>query len=206
MPRVAGKISQGFPHHITHRGVRCGQVFFKQWGDEKYRVPALPVYAMFILIIVMHLSPAHAGECVQRPITIRGTSMTPHIKDGAVVTVKQGKAQCIFPVAHGEVVLFQSDSMNIPLIKAVRGMPGDIFAVCDGNIIINGTVLTNSEGVAYQLSPARAAMIELYVHDFHGVIPSDLFLVMGENPAGTTDSSRFGLVPRANIIGKIIEK
>lgn len=57
---------------------------------------------------------------------------------------------------------------------------------------------------SYQLSPPRAAMIALYAHDDHGIIPPDSFLVMGENPAGTLDSTRFGLVARLAILGKLI--
>ena len=93
----------------------------------------------------------------------------------------------------------------MPLIKALRGLPGDKFSVSDGKIIINGVAAMNSAGEPYRLSPPRAAMIALYVHDDHGVIPPDSFLVMGENPAGSLDSSRFGLVSRQAIIGKLVE-
>ncbi len=106
---------------------------------------------------------------------------------------------------HGDVVLFQSDSSRVPLIKALRGLPGDKFSVSDGKIVINGTGATNSAGEPYRLSPPHAAMIALYVHDDHGIIPPDSFLVMGENPAGSLDSSRFGLIPQSAIIGKVIE-
>ena len=84
-------------------------------------------------------------------------------------------------------------------------MPGDKFSVSDGKIIINGAAAMNSAGEPYRLSPPRAAMIALYVHDDHGVIPPDTFLVMGENPAGSLDSSRYGLIPQSAIIGKVIE-
>ena len=75
----------------------------------------------------------------------------------------------------------------------------------DGKIIVTGAVATNSAGEPYRLSSPRAAMIDLYVHDYHGVIPPDSFLVMGENPAGSIDSHRFGLIPRQAIIGKLVE-
>ena len=92
------------------------------------------------------------------------------------------------------------------MIKLLRGLPGDTFSINYGQILINGHVAENSEGVAYQLSNPRAAMLDLYVHEFHGVIPPEMYLVMGENPSGTTDSSRFGLIARDQIIGKVIEK
>ena len=101
-------------------------------------------------------------------------------------------------------MLFHSDSSRIPLIEAIRGLPGDRFDVSNGKVIINGAPATNSAGESYQLSPARAAMIALYVQDDHGVIPPDSFLVMGEFTRGSTDSTRFGLVSRQEILGRLI--
>ena len=49
-------------------------------------------------------------------------------------------------------------------------------------------------------------MIDLYVQEFHGRIPPDMYLVMGEDPHGTIDSSRFGLIERAQILGKVVER
>ena len=131
--------------------------------------------------------------------------MSPRLAPGQMIHILQGSFSCLGTLKHGDVVLFHSDSARAPLIKALRGLPGDKFAVHDGKIIINGAAATNSAGEPYRLSPPRAAMIALYVHDYHGVIPPNSFLVMGENPAGSLDSSRFGLVPRAAILGKLVE-
>ena len=130
--------------------------------------------------------------------------MSPRIAPGQMIEVLQGPAECLGTLKHGDVVLFHSDSSRIPLIKAIRGLPGDRFEISNGKIIINGAPATNSAGEPYQLSPVRAAMIALYVHDDHGIIPPDSFLVMGENPAGTLDSTRFGLVTRQEILGKLL--
>ena len=132
--------------------------------------------------------------------------MFPCIADEARVVVKVGPFSCLVPLTHGVVVLFRSDSMDIPLIKAVRGIPGDLLGVRDGQVIVNNAVVRNSEGQTYRLSAGRAAMIDLYAHDYGGVILPEMYLVMGEDPAGTTDSSRFGLVRRDQIIGKVIER
>ena len=163
----------------------------------------LSAAAIAFLVLLRSLPPA-AHACETHAHHVEGNSMAPEIPDRATVTVRQGIADCFVPLHHGDIIMFRSDSFKIPLIKAVRGLPGDKFDVKDGQIIINGDPATNSAGQPYQLSPPRAAMIELYAHDFHGIIPPDLFLVMGENPAGTTDSSRFGLVPLVDVIGKVV--
>jgi len=131
--------------------------------------------------------------------------MSPRIAPRQLIEIQQGPTECLGTLKYGDVVLFHSDSSRVPLIKALRGLPGDKFAVSDGKIVINGSTVTNSAGEPYRLSPPRAAMIALYVHDNHGVIPPDSFLVMGENPAGSLDSSRFGLVSRQAIIGRLVE-
>jgi signal peptidase I len=136
---------------------------------------------------------------------VEGGSMSPRIAPGQMIEIQQGPAECLGTLKRGDVVLFHSDSSRVPLIKALRGLAGDKFSVSDGKIVINGTPATNSAGESYRLSPPRAAMIGLYVHDDHGMIPSNSFLVMGENPAGSLDSSRFGLVTRQAIIGKLVE-
>jgi signal peptidase I len=148
--------------------------------------------------------PAHADRCTTIPVRVEGGSMSPRIAPGAMIQVIKGGPECLEPLKHGEVVLFESPSSRIPLIKALRGLPGEPLAVNDGKIIVGGKVARNSAGQPYQLSPARAAMIELSAHDY-GKLPPDTFLVMGENPAGSTDSSRFGLIERRQIIGKMVE-
>ena len=109
-----------------------------------------------------------------------------------MIHILQGPTECLGTLKHGDVILFHSDSSQVPLIKALCGLPGDRFSLSDGKIIINGTTATNSAREPYRLSPPHAAMIALYVHDDHGIIPPEGFLVMGENPAGSIDGRRFG--------------
>ena len=146
------------------------------------------------------------SRCRIVPTRVEGASMSPRIAPDATVQIREGGPECFSVLNHNDVVLFNSASSKIPLIKAIRGVPGDTFAIHNGAIIINGATSTNSAGEPYDLSPPKAHMIDLYVQQYQGVIPSDLFLVMGENPGGTIDSSRFGLLPRDSIVGKMMEK
>ena len=132
--------------------------------------------------------------------------MSPRIAPNQIIAIAKGPTECWGVLERNDIVLFHSDSMKIPLIKALRALPGDTFSTENGRLIVNGKAVTNSQGVAYQLSVPRATMIGLYAQEFHGVIPPEKFLVMGENPAGTTDSSRFGLIERAQILGKVVER
>ena len=95
-----------------------------------------------------------------------------------------------------------------PIIKIVKGVPGDKFGLEKfGNywqIIINGEVVKNSKGEPYQLSESAYNLLSLYVKDYGGVIPPDTYLILGNLPAGSLDSSRFGLVDKSGIAGKVL--
>ncbi len=101
--------------------------------------------------------------------------------------------------------MLTTNSHVLPLIKALRGLPGDDFSMQADQIVVNGRVLINSEGLPYRLSMARVGMLNVYARDYQGVIPPDTFLVMGEVPSGSTDSSVFGLVSRDAIIGRALD-
>jgi hypothetical protein len=45
-------------------------------------------------------------------------------------------------------------------------------------------------------------MIELYRKGSHGMIPPSAWLVMGDLPEGSQDSTRFGFIMRADILGR----
>ena len=47
-------------------------------------------------------------------------------------------------------------------------------------------------------------MISLYIKDYKGIIPPDTYLILGDNPFGTYDSTRFGLIDKSNIVGKVL--
>ena len=70
---------------------------------------------------------ASAETCSTVPMRVEGGSMSPHIAPGQLIEIQQGSVECLGTLKHGDVVLFHSDSSRVPLIKALRGLPGDKF-------------------------------------------------------------------------------
>lgn len=173
--------------------------------DRMNRPLRIALYVLAIPALLFGIQAALTAPCSTVPTRVEGGSMSPRIAPRQMIQIVKGPPECLGTLKAGDVVLFHSDSSDVPLIKALRGLPGDKLAVKDSRILVNGKPAANSAGEPYRLSPPRAAMIGLYVHDYRGVIPPDSFLVMGENPAGSLDSSRFGLISRAAIIGKAVE-
>ena len=136
---------------------------------------------------------------------VRGSSLDPLIKDGEIVKVLFGYYECN-EIKREDIVLYSYAGDEAPLIKIVKGVPGDEFSLqqIDGgwHILINEEILKNSAGEPYLISGKRYEMLALYEKDYKGEIPAGAYLLLGNIPGGATDSTRFGLVSKGGIIGK----
>lgn len=138
---------------------------------------------------------------------VNGVSMEPLIHSGQEVSVLFGYYGC-YPFQRGDVVLYNySGNMN-PVIKVVRGVPGDSFSLEPGSggfrVVVNGVTVVNSAGREFVVSGRAYELLSLYVRDYKGMIPEDAYLLLGESPSGSVDSTRFGLVDRSDILGKVV--
>jgi len=109
-------------------------------------------------------------------------------------------------IKRNDVVVFQNSHDQIPIIKIVKGVGGDLFSVAPAlggwNILINGKIALNSENKPYLLDEQKAKKTQLFVWDYEGVIPKDKLLVLGDRTEGTLDSTVFGLISSSDVLGK----
>jgi signal peptidase I len=138
-------------------------------------------------------------------VTVGGTSMLPLVKPGETVTALFGYHAC-HPVERDDVVLYHYAGDKNPLIKSVKAGPGDRWSLEERDgyflIFVNGKVLENSAGEEYEI-PDTNRILPLYVKDYP-VIPQNAYLILGDNPEGSLDSSRFGLIGGEDLLGKVI--
>lgn len=157
---------------------------------------------------VVPAKPDYAGFKVEER-TVRGNSLTGLINEGTTVKIVFDYYKSN-EVARGDVVAYAFSGNKDPIIKIVRGIPGDKFDVVNDGIKwrlqINGAIVKNSAGEPYSLDDRACRMLALYITDYKGVIPANAFLILGNLVEGTTDSTRFGLVDRGDFIGKVIYK
>lgn len=139
--------------------------------------------------------------------TVRGDSLYPLIKPGDRIEILFNYYDC-HPIQRGDVVAYYYAGDKYPLIKIVKGMPGDKFglekASSGWNIVVNGKALKNSEGAPYLLPDERCKMLSLYEKDYHNTIPDGAYLILGNITSGSLDSSKFGLVGKRDILGKVV--
>ncbi len=140
--------------------------------------------------------------------TVAGGSMEPILSSGQTIRV-QTAAYDSRPISRGDIILIEQPGDNGFLVKIIKAIPGDTLGLSEqpnneSQVVVNGEALTNSEGEPYLLPENKAAMIGLYVRDYAGVVPGGAYLVLGNRPGGSDDSTVFGLIDANRISGRVL--
>lgn len=90
------------------------------------------------------------------------------------------------------------------IIKRVIGLPGDSLKYNDGVLFINDEAI-NEEYTDYIMEDFDVDNIcEITDIDCDGIIPNDMYLVLGDNREVSADSRVKGLINKNQILGKTI--
>ena len=124
---------------------------------------------------------------------------------------------------RGDIVIFVSEAADNRLVKRVVGVPGDVVAMQQNVLSINGERLTYTDvtsptdktnavpgnevlrteqlgGVAH---PVKLAPLSSGLANFAPVqVPPGHYLVLGDNRDNSADSRVIGFVPRDEIVGR----
>ena len=187
-------------------GNRTGQT-----DDQDNRARKQPLksvyreYAETILVCVIFLIFTRAFAFQQSKIPSGSMEDTLLIGDYIMVNrfvyapTRTGFERAILPVRdirRGDVIVFkQPDEPEVDYIKRVVGIPGDTLEIRRGYVYVNGE-----------------SVDEPYVNDgyrepgFDGpwTVPADRFFVMGDHRNKSSDSRRWGTVPRELIKGRAL--
>ncbi|PIR88124.1 MAG: signal peptidase I [Candidatus Harrisonbacteria bacterium CG10_big_fil_rev_8_21_14_0_10_45_28] len=175
------------------------------------------VAIIFSILIVIGISALLLGQISSakncqmktKEFVISGTSMSGIIESGERVQVEMGFYTCN-EIKRGDVVVHQFSPDKDPLIKMVRAIPGDTWGFEVGNkdinLVVNGEILLNSKGQAYKISEGSMGLLKLYYDEHDGKIPLGAYMILGNKASGSFDSTRFGLVSKNDILGKVIKK
>lgn len=114
------------------------------------------------------------------------------------------------PPRRGDIVVFHAPAaarrqcIGGIFVKRIIGLPGEAWSERNGVTYIDGRRLAEP-----YITPARRDRDTKELLDIPPIgtmrrIPPRLYLVEGDNRAHSCDSRVWGLVPRANIIGKVV--
>jgi signal peptidase I len=140
---------------------------------------------------------------------VSGSSLAGILESGTKIKILYDYYQC-HETQKEDIIVFQPDLELNPVVKIIKGLPGDALALRgDGknwNILINGEILKTSTGDAYQVNDQAFQMLSLYIRDYQGKIPPKAHLLLGNAISGSLDSTKFGLIDISDIIGKVVYK
>jgi signal peptidase I len=158
--------------------------------------------------------------------TVPTGSMKPTILEGDRILVNKMAYDLRLPFTHislmkradparGDIIIFDSEAADKRLVKRVIGLPGDVVAMRDNQLWINGATLTYSDdpsavgksdkiehllGVEHRV---RWLGSDTRLSSFRPVkVPPNHYLVLGDNRNNSADSRVIGFVPRSEIVGR----
>lgn len=180
-------------------------MFIKHYQWHNWAVAGFSVVALFF---VARIPVKNDVACPVREEVkiIRGSSMYPLLKSGDEVHAVFGYYEC-HSIRRGEVVLLTASGRKNLLIKMVRAIPGDTFSLSStpqgSEPLVNGEKLLTVSGASYLFRGEAEKILSLYERDYHGVIPPNAYLVLGEMVNGSFDSSHFGLISKKEIVARV---
>jgi len=151
-------------------------------------------------------------------------SMNPTIVEGDRILIDKMAYDLRVPFSHisllkradpiaGDIVIFDSVIADKRLVKRVVGVPGDVVALRNNRLMVNGTRLGYSqlhshstdmtEHFGERSHTIRVSSSRDGVSDFTSVVvPDEHYLVLGDNRDNSADSRVIGFVPRHEIVGR----
>lgn len=137
---------------------------------------------------------------VMSPQEINGASMEPNFHNGEYILTNKIEYKLTDP-KRGDVVIFKSPrNKDIDYIKRVIGLPGDVVALKNNTIYVNGKRLDER-----YLAPDVYIFGGSYLREgSEVVIPDGKYFVMGDNRPHSSDSREFGPIAKEDFIGKAI--
>lgn len=135
---------------------------------------------------------------VLQPHKIKGASMLPNFEDGEYLLTDKVTYRLSTP-QRGDVIVFKAPpKYEDEFIKRILGVPGDMVAIKEKEVFINGIKLEE------QYIPDDFATFpgKIFTEGKTVEVPQGSYFVLGDNREHSLDSRNFGFVPREKISGR----
>lgn len=131
-----------------------------------------------------------------QPFLVKGQSMEPNFENGDYLIVDEISYRLRDP-QRGEVVVFKYPNMpSQRYIKRIIGLPGETVEIKDGQVVIfndEGSRVLDESDYLFSLETPGNTQVAL---------SKDEYFVLGDNRTASSDSRRWGALPREDIIGR----
>jgi len=122
---------------------------------------------------------------------VHGQSMEPSLRDGQYLIASK-VTYWLHPPERGDVIVLEppNRSGDVPYIKRVIGLPGDLVEVREQRVWVNGIALNEP----YINEPPN--------YPGNWVVGEDQYFVLGDNRNNSSDSHSWGMLSADSILGK----
>jgi signal peptidase I len=149
---------------------------------------ALDILETLILAVVLFFGI----NTVSARVRVDGTSMLPTLKDGEFVLVNRMSYR-FGEMTRGDIIVFHFPmNPEEDLIKRVIGLPGDVVAIQNGQVSVNGVMLSEP----YIAAPPN--------YNGEWPVSENMLFVLGDNRNNSSDSHSWGLLPIDQVVGKAV--
>lgn len=162
------------------------------------------IYEIIKTVIVILIIALVIRTFLIQPFVVDGSSMEPTFHNAEYLMVEKVHYALSTP-QRGDIIVFKyplNPSLNY--VKRVIGLPGDRVVVANGAVSIfnnehsDGVLLDETYLATGQLTRVNGSGTE---RSF--MVAPDNYFVMGDNRDHSDDSRSWGLVPKANLVGKV---
>ena len=154
----------------------------KEFFKDAFKYIMVVVIVLFILFYVMTIQQ------------VVGPSMEPTL-DAQDICLLNKFYYRFTKVRRNDIISFEYDNTKY-LIKRVIGLPGEHIEYRNNLLYING--------IEYEETFIDTNTQNFSLEDLgYDIIPTDMYLVLGDNRENSLDSRDFGLVSKDKFIGKV---
>ena len=157
------------------------------------------IWEMSKIVIIALLIVVPIRYFIFQPFFVRGQSMEPNFQNGDYLIVDEVSYRLGDP-QRGDVVVFKYPlNPSQRYIKRIIGLPGEMVEIKDGKIDVydrNGVPQVLDELNYLPESITTSGNIDFQLTDSQ-------YFVLGDNRDLSSDSRRWGALPRENIIGRV---
>lgn len=157
-------------------------------------IKELVPYVVIVIVVVL------VRSFLITPVIVRGDSMDETLHDGEVLLLNKIVYR-VDDINRFDIVVIK-DQDDDYIIKRVIGMPGDDVSYKRDNLYINGKRVGNEFTEDETNDFTLEEICEINGDDCSNGIPSDKYLVLGDNRDVSADSRVKGLIDRDQILGK----
>lgn len=156
------------------------------------------IWEVIKIVVLACLIVAPIRLFIFQPFFVKGQSMEPNFENGDYLFVDELSYRFNDP-QRGDVVVFKyPNDVSQRYIKRIIGLPGETVEIKEGKVDIfnkNGEKILKEEDYIPQGV--------LTLGDVKITLKENEFFVLGDNRAASSDSRRWGPVPREDMIGRV---